>query len=335
VQAGAKKTVNMALPDTGTNSATVAPITSGSGTGLSALTAKASASLSVTGTWQPAGGNATTDPAPPGIMVSEAVTAYALGSASNASGSIVPFAGSVSDGLNDGLTPSPTTGQVSGQTYVTESGGSFTINLTISANVSATPGPPYTVNGANGLGTCTVSAGIGPVSISIHPQPYNFRLDPNNPPIEGADGSLVFSFLWSSTDGSLSDLGSISCYEYVTYNGNPGTYVSNVYYPPDPPVETGYPNPTGGAAAGNQGPGVNGGFGDDQMAPAFVKPYSSLTYTATQYYRFKDSATGQVDVPIPGSISYPISIVRSINQQVGGYVYTCSKLGYSSFLVLP
>ncbi len=125
------------------------------------ITVTAEAPLTVTGTWS--GGTA-----PASTVLMEQVTASASGMTTGASGNGIPVQGAVSDGLGDGAQPDAN-GQVAGLVYVPETGGSFKVSPSVSASVSASPGPDWNLNGAIGIGYCTGSASIGPVSFTASP----------------------------------------------------------------------------------------------------------------------------------------------------------------------
>ncbi len=299
----------MTLPATGTNSASVASIASGAGSGTSTVTAKATATLTVTGTWQPANSN---DPAPQSVILSEQVDAYALGTASNASGSIVPFAGSVSDGLGDSAKPDPKTGQVAGQKYTVDSGGSFTATLTISASVSATPGPPYELNGLMGLGTCTVSAGIGPVSISAYTPTVTLR---GYTSVNGAQEALA----GQQIKATLS-LGSAPCKGVSGYNWT-ATPAGNLFRNYDPTATSGQLQPL--SSASGDFTGSNFYFYD-------VHNNDTVTLTCTATVTFPDGTTGTVTAQ-----SQPVMIVKPTAQWTvkEGYVQPFTSSQYPGDLL--
>jgi hypothetical protein len=166
--AGPKAPATLTLPVTGSGNVSVPAIAKGEGGSTTAngtpttVNASATASLTLKATWQPANSN---DPAPASTILEVQSAAYATGTASNASGSNITSPGTASDGVGDSSTN--TNDQASGTHYFVEVGSTFQENVNISANVSATSGPNYELNGLMGIGTCSVSAGLGSVTFSI------------------------------------------------------------------------------------------------------------------------------------------------------------------------
>jgi hypothetical protein len=130
------------------------------------------------------------------------------------------------------------------------------------------------------------------------------------------NGDLHFVYAWGSSTGKLADLAGCTVGEIVTY---PGT--QNPWPFPSPPFPAdAYANPTVGDVDA-----TTGTFTDDHLltpSTTFVKPYSSSSFTATQYYRYKCACTNGSYVNIVG----PISIVRSVSSNgKGGWEFTVSK----------
>ena len=99
----------------------------------------------------------------------------------------------------------------------TVSGNTFTLTHTFNATGTAT----YSNAPAGVSATCSV----GPYSITIHAQPYNFRTgnyigsDGLNHPTRVSNNTyatLALSYLWDSTDGSKGDLASCQILENIT-----------------------------------------------------------------------------------------------------------------------
>ena len=147
--------------------------------------------------------------------------------------------------------------------------------------------------------------------------PTNFRQVGNGTDI--GRGVLRFNYSWGSSTGNLADLSQCTVGEIVTY---PGT---GNYFPPSPPFPTtGFPNPTVIDL-----PASDGGFQDTHSTRGtFVTPYSSSSFTATQYYRYR--------CPCRSSGNYvnlvgPINIVRAVSPSTGGrWKFTITKSGASA-----
>ncbi len=185
--------------------------------------------------------------------------------------------------------------------------------------------------------------------VSIHAQPYNFRLGPYtdntgtaHPTGVGKDnnGQLHFHYVWNSTDGKLADLTSCVVYEHISLAGNStGSYSIDpsgtaVYAPPNPPFgytlvsiydqpDPAKPNPTSGTV---------GDIDDIQVRGAIVTPYVAASYTSTQDWQFNDSDTKQNRVELLG----PITVTRNVSgSSTTPWVYTVSKSGSSNPYPLP
>lgn len=223
------------------------------------------------------------------------------------------------------------------------SGNSFTITRTLLAKVTAASNVPCTASASSTLS----------YSVSIHAQPYNFHQ--SGAGTDNGDGTLSWDYVWGSTTGDLTNLGSgCTVYEYVSYDGNPappGTYFSGPpsgYAPPHPPVGPGtksdpeggtytYVNPTispspdvpGGAASA-------GAMNDIQDKPYSFAPPSSCveaTWTSTQTYKFNDTATGDKSIVVPEPGSGPMTITRRVYSvqspppYAPSWYYTVNKSG--------
>ena len=164
-------------------------------------------------------------------------------------------------------------------------------------------------------------------SASIHAQPYNFHQVQET---DNGDGTLSFTYLWLSTDGQLGDIAS-GCvvHEFVTYNGPnpfplPAPFVGSLINPtilPSPPQ-----------------PGSAGVIYDDQLMPGTAKPYQSATVVSTQKWEYDDSATGELDVIVPGPDSGPLPITRTIGVRppyIPYWWYSVTKNGSTAWAPLP
>jgi len=193
------------------------------------------------------------------------------------------------------------------------------------------------------------SVHIDNYSVTINPQPYNFRLGPYtdntgtlHPSGIGKDnnGQLHFHYIWSSTDGNVADLSNCVVYEHISLAGNStGSYSTNasgtaVYAPLNPPfgytLEAVYDQPD--PAGSNPTSGTVGFIDDIQVRGPIVTPYVAASYFTTQDWQFNDSATKQNRVELLG----PIKITRSVTGSgTVPWVYTVSKSGSSNPYPLP
>jgi hypothetical protein len=242
---------------------------------------------------------------------------------------------------------SPTWGQVGTTVQVTISGGGFgTAGVVVfsGAGITVTYGTPrndgtisasFTIAPSTAIGVQTFAVQnnttqdgstprSGPVDFQITPAtatPVNFR---QTTVMDAGSGDLRFTYAWDSSSGYFADLSACTVGEIVTYPGfaNPYPFPS----PPFPPDA--YSNPTVINLAA-----TSGGFQDDQkLTPSttFVKPYSSSSFTATQYYRYSCSNyQNGAYVNIKG----PLSIVRSVSPNgSGGWEFTVTKSGSSAVI---
>ncbi len=274
--------------------------------------------VTVKGTWTADG--KTDDTPPPGVLLSVSTVAQASGQSNG--GASQP--GSADDGYGDPVAQSGSSLGTSAPSpspkFVSESGSSFTVSLSLSASFSATLGP----NGGSGS-----AASVGPITISVHAQPYNFHKTSG---IDEGDGTLLFTYGWSSSDGNISDLTSCFMHERVTYpGGNP--------YPVPLPFSWSnpLPNPTISPGQGQSGIAMTSitDNEDHQYVWTPVAPYSNSTITAQQQYEYDDIATGAYNTVIPGPDA-TASIVRTIGsrQLQLGWWYSCTKQGLTAWLQL-
>ena len=313
----------------------------------------ATVTVTVTATWTHAAGQTNaTDPAPPKVWLCENSSAqwsgWQAGSASDGLGADYHFYpnGNINSGTAaSGLAPATVPPAYWKSWTVT--GGVVTLpTRTLKAEADYTGSPLG--------GYC--NATIGGYSVTVHPQPYNYRQDGDG--IDNGDGTISWNYKWDSTNGSLADIGTgCTIYEYVSYNGNTtGTIIlppNGGYIPPVPPIAkspadgkihgyinpTIWPNPTvpGGWAEA-------GGMSDIQDKPPTFAPSSSLvgaTWIATQTYKFDDTATGEKQVTVPGPGAGPTVITRTVYfvgtpPHIPTWYYTVNKSGLTSApLLLP
>ena len=309
-------------------------------------------SVTVTATWRP-DPNLPSDPAPPTVWLCESAstewTQGTIGSANDGFGD-APVAHTNGSGATSSTSPGSSLPPAH-WTKCNVSGGVATLPIrTLMAEGDYTiqnPSPPF--------GGLTYAA-VDSYQVTVHPQPYNFHQ--LGPTMDNGDGTLSFNYVWNSTSGNLSDIGSgCTIYEYVSYDGNStGTYFSGPpagYAPPHPPVGPGSnggvyayfnpsisPNPTvpGGAASA-------GTMNDTQDKPYSFAASSSCiaaTWTSTQTYKFDDTATGEKAIVVPGPGAGPMTITRRVYlvgtpPYVPSWYYTVNKSGSTStpLLITP
>ncbi len=304
----------------------------------------ATLTVTVTATWQ-SDPNLPSDPAPPKVWLCESAQAnWSEG-----------HSGSAADGLSD-----PYQAQVPGPggasssdtapaaippthwTLKTVSGGTVTLptrTLTAEADFSPTTSRPYG-------DFCT--AQIASYSVTVHPQPYNYRRTPFSditPPtsVNATAGALQFHYSWSSTDGNIANLTTISVHENVDAPPSPSVKDSNgnpSFAPDYPPFNWLVPFHSDPVSV----PGTDGrltdfhSFGDDpnNLNPNvyFHKNYKADSFNLTQTYKFHDSATMQPgdEQIIPGNAG-PFTITDAVvldSSSPSGYSFKVTKDGATS-----
>lgn len=326
-----------------TGSISIPQIAAGAGVGPSfggiPPTIKANASLSVTvkGAWTADANSDNT--VPPSVLFS--VNSSAQAYYNNSGGPVLP--GQANDGYSDPVAQTGSLSQIGVSTtptpakFVSSQSGSVSITVTLSASATGTPG--FFQGGGQ------AEANVGPVTIAVHAQPYNFRRIPGAGVI-GTNGEIDWAYAYSSTDDNPSDLTSCTWHEHLTYpGGQVGTQAApNKYYPPSPPF--GYPA-SGTTWLNNPDfatdysmvpspPGSSPEIDDRTLVPACLKPYVYGTYNTTQVFEFNDSATGEKNVQIPGPDSGPFTIVRTVKYvDATHYEYDVSKASVPNTLSLP
>ena len=324
-------------PPPPTNSVSTPSLSNGQSATAGGGTATASANLTVTvtGTWQ-ADPTLPSDPPPPKVLVSESSSAYANDTSSDASGNSTPAVpgSSVNDGLGDSVDPSAQPiGTAHGTKYVPESSGTFTVTLTLQSTATAKAGPNGTnPNGMGFLGSGICSAGVGPVTIGIHAQPYNWHITgvaPGPAPTHGIiAGELEFLYAWSSTSGSIPDLKTCFFHEIVTYPG-PNPFTVPAPFSWTNPLPNGVPYPGSGTNGLAMTDLANGRDVQHYFTP--VQPYFVGTLSTTQVFQFDDTATGDTNVQIPGTDA-TATILRSFSKlnNTSPWYYTVSKSSSST-----
>ncbi len=205
------------------------------------------------------------------------------------------------------------------------SGGTFTLTHTFSGSATVT------TSSNRSAGSYTIGAIFTGYTLSIHAQPYNFQ---QTSVTDNGDGSLTFTYGWSSTDGNLGSLGSCYFHERVTYPGG------NPYIIPAPfSYARSLPNPTVAPGTGTSGlvMTTTSNNSDIQHTWTPVAPYTNATITAQQQYEYDDVATGVSNTIIPGPGSGPFSITRTIAPRPPYAVYwwySCTKQGTTAWLPL-
>jgi hypothetical protein len=141
-----------------------------------------------------------------------------------------------------------------------------------------------------------------------------------------SNGSLFFTYAWSSTSGNQADLSACTVGETVYYPGYPTSpFIWPLPMVASPPT----PNPTS-----LSGSGSNAGATDQNYPPdSYQQPYSSANFPATQrwwwtcpYYQ-----NGSVQSFVPD-----ITITRRVFQDTDGFwTYQITKSGYTNTVNLP
>ena len=328
-------------PPPATNSVTIAQIAAGDGRGpvfglppgtSYGLIASSNLTVTVTGTWT--SDTKSDNTPPPGIWFS--VSSYANASESSNGGPVT--GGAADDGFQDGAPAGSDIGTSAtppATKFVPQTGGTATYTLKLSASATGT---------ANTTGGGSAGTTLGPVTVSVHAQPYNFRLGPFSDPTSGksyptgiADdgkGQLYYHYIWESTDGDISHLNSCVVYEHLNYTGNStGTLAKNAsgvteYRPVNPPYSTpteatfDQPDPNGS----NPTLGTAGYQVDVLIRPPLTSPSiaGTYTYSGIQDWQFNDSETKQTHVELLG----PLTIKRTVSGSPStSWVYTVSKSG--------
>ncbi len=290
-------------------------------------------SVTVTGTWTSDSNSDNT--APSSVLFS--VQSSAIGNCQNNGNP--EQAGLADDGLHDPFDPnaqSPGTSDTPKPEYKPSQSGSISITLPLSASGSGTPGLQ---------GGGDASASVGPITIAIHAQPYNFRrtyfpnVTPQTSVIKTA-GELQFQYKWSSTDGVMGDLAGETIHENVDAPSSPSVTINGVtQYAPPAPFGWGIPFHFDSVAV--DASSVDGitdshswGNGQAPITDAFAKPYQANSFNLTQNYKFNDPATMQsgTEQQIPGN-SGPLTITDAViadPNSASGYSFTVTKDGSTS-----
>jgi hypothetical protein len=139
-----------------------------------------------------------------------------------------------------------------------------------------------------------------------------------------SDGSLYFTYTWSSSTGKQSDLANCTIGETVFYPGYPTT----PYIWPLPMVQS-TNNPTS-----ISGKGSNTVFTDTNGPPgSYQQPYSATSFNATQrlWWACPCYQNGAVQYFVPD-----VTIARKIFKDTDGFwKYQITKSGYTNTVKLP
>jgi len=176
----------------------------------------------------------------------------------------------------------------------------------------------------NSSGQCACNPKIVEVQVPIYVAraiPTNFTSSAGT---QLNNGALFFTYTWSSSSGSLSDLSSCSAGESVFYPNYPST----PYTWPLPMVASTI-NPS--VISGNAS---SGGFEDTNGPPnSFQQPYSAVSFQATQrlWWSCPNWNNGSQNAFVPD-----ITITRTVFKDTDGYwKYQISKSGYANTIKLP
>jgi hypothetical protein len=169
-------------------------------------------------------------------------------------------------------------------------------------------------NGSQCLTQSNMTTGYSEMEVPPCPYPTNFRQVGQGTDV--GNGVLHFEYTWDSSNENRSDLNNCTVGEIVTYSGN------NPFIFPSPPFPSvAVPNPTINDHLATE-PGIEDNHGS---GGSFVTPYTSSSFTATQYYRYKcPCRNGGQYVNLTG----PISIIRTVSPSAGTrWKYTITKSG--------
>jgi hypothetical protein len=169
--------------------------------------------------------------------------------------------------------------------------------------------PTYFQNGATG----TITRAI----------PVNFTIQSES---NLNNGSLFFTYVWSSSSGKQPDLSHCTVGETVYYPSYPTTpYTWPLPMVANPPT----PNP-----ASLSGSGGNAGSTDTNYPPdSYQQPYSAASFQATQ--RFWFSCPGYMNDSVQ-SLAPDVTIIRRTFYDTDGFwKYQISKSGYVNTIRLP
>ena len=228
------------------------------------------------------------------------VTGTAGWSSSNTSVATVQSVGSANPGMVSGVAP-----------------GSMTITADLSAVVGGVCPIPPTYDGG-----CQFNNFTSPVDCTVFcATPTNFSIQSES---NLNDGSLFFTYTWSSSTGKQSDLAACKIGESVFYPNYPAT----PYVWPLPMVSS-TNNPET-----NSGAGSNQVFTDQNFPPSsYQQSYFSASFPATQ--RFWWSCPCYQN----GSLNYfgaDVTITRKVFKDTDGFwKYQINKSGYTNTVRLP
>jgi len=150
--------------------------------------------------------------------------------------------------------------------------------------------------------------------------PTNFSLQSES---NLSDGSLFFTYTWSSSTGNQADLAACTVGESVFYPGSASPYIW-----PLPMVQS-TANPTVVS-----GPATSAGFQDTNGPPgSYQQPYSSASFQATQRFWWTCPCYNNGNLQYFGS---DVTIIRKVFRDTDGFwKYQITKSGYTNTVRLP
>ncbi len=315
----------------------------GSANADAAATGDVSITATITITWMP-DTSLPSDPAPPSLWLIES-SGCTYSASYSPYGVIHTGSGNANDGLSSPADPLVDTFErgVKNGAYMRSAnapagtvppahwfkkdvaGGVITLKRTFTAHAMAS----FPHDGSTG--TMNVNCSFEGYTLKIHAQPYNYH---QTNVTDNQDGSLTFTYGWSSTDGNLGSLGSCYFHERVTYpGGSPYVVPAPFSYP------NSLPNPTVAPGTGTSGIVMTATNTNSDTQHTFtpVALYSNATITAQQQYEYDDIATGANNTIVPGPGSGPFAITRTVAPRPPYAVYwwySCTKQGTTAWLAL-
>jgi len=242
-----------------------------------------------------------------------------------ADGTIAEFADITGNTCTSG-TPNACSGQQTGT-------ANFSTNwVSLSPSVASISGsstnPVVNLSGVS-LGTSRVnghisseycqSGGGGTANVVATPIGFTIVQGPSLP-----NGTLQWTYSWSSSSGNLADLSQCKVGESVFYPGSGSTYTWPL------PMVTNQPTPNPSVILG---PATAGAFSDKNGPPdSYLKPYMNASFMATQRIQWECSnyQDGAFFRFVPD-----ISIVRSVQLNGTTWQYTITKSGDTATVNLP
>lgn len=254
-------------------------------------TSEVTASGTITATLRWVYSNGSPAPNPP-LVICVLETTSATWSVGLGSQMTATATGDASTGCGDPyfMNSSGLSGGATGAHYrqVNSASGTVTLSATLNSYVRATAIGGITPGSV--VAQCSYTVSI----VSSHPHPRNFHKDSQ---MDLGNGEERFRYLWESDDGDLNHLANCVIYEFVTYNGNEGTYGSGTYTAPNPPFDNWvFSNPLRGSAI----PATGGILYDWIRRENFNVPLAyymrNWTITSVQQYRYHCNLCGADEV---------------------------------------